>query len=119
MRFGEQARQRKRAVRRADDAHALDRIAGNESRQLFVEAQLALGLAEQMHGRREAAGDQHAIRRDALAADRHRLDAAHAVHGIDRRAGPHLDAGGCCGSSSRMSATSTFAPACCSAAATA
>ena len=38
MRFGEQARQRKRAIGRADDAHAVDRIAGNERRQLLVEA---------------------------------------------------------------------------------
>ena len=65
---------------------------------MLVEAELALGLAEQMHGRREAAGDQHAIGRDALAADRHRLDAAGAMHGIDCGAPPHLDTAGRCGS---------------------
>ena len=67
MRLAQQPRQGEGSIGRADDADAIDRIARNERRQWFVEAQLAPGLAKQMHGRREAARDQQAIGVDALA----------------------------------------------------
>ena len=40
--------------------------AGNEGGDLRIVEQLALGMAEEMHGRREAAGDGQAVARNAL-----------------------------------------------------
>ena len=85
---------------------ALHRLVGHEARRLLVVAQLAAGLAEQVHrrvpaarGGDEVAGDLLGAAGQALAVVRHRLrlERAHALGALDRRdavVGEDADAGG-------------------------
>ena len=92
----QRAGEREDAVGRADDGEPVHRGAGNEGEQPLVPDGAALGLAIELDGRVEAAGNQQGVRLDRRAAgEAHGADGAAALGARDAFAASHLNACRC------------------------